>query len=84
MKTKERIALWIGRLLPGAAYLIALGLLLTGPALIAAAVVVALVFGDSLIAAACLLAGGIVGACGALATLACLGRSLRREEEPIG
>ncbi len=71
-------------MIPATAYLIALGLLLTGPVLIAGSVAVAVAFGDSLIAAAGLLGGAIVGACGALATLGCLARSLRRGEQPIG
>lgn len=63
---------WRDRLQPICSYIIAIGLTLTGPALIAFALVLTLFAGDPSILAIGLLAGAFLGATGALALLWCL------------
>ncbi len=60
---------WRCRVRPVLSYAVALGLTLTGPALIAGAVVLAVLAGEPSIVGLGLLAGALLGAVGALALL---------------
>lgn len=60
---------WKGQVRPALSYLVALGLTLTAPALIAGAVILAVLAGDASIVGLGLLAGALLGAVGALALL---------------
>lgn len=63
---------WKALVRPVLSYAIAIGLTLTGPALMAGALVLAVLAGDASIAGIGLLAGALLGAAGAVALLWCL------------
>lgn len=75
MNDNTRAQAWRTRIVPGLSYAIAIGLMLTAPALVTGALVVAVIAGDASVAGLGFLAGAVLGAAGALALLWCLGRT---------
>lgn len=74
MNAELNTDIWKARLIPGLCYLIAIGLTLSGPALVAGALGLALIAGDPTVAGLGILAGAVLGAAGAIALLWCLAR----------
>lgn len=78
MSTSVNTEMLKARLLPGLNYIIAISLLLAGPALVAASLGLALLSGDAVIAGLGMLGGAVLGAAGALALMWCLARSQKK------
>ena len=72
MNEEKKHDLWKARVLPGLSYLVAIGLTLTSPALMAGSLVLAVLAGDASIVGLGILGGALLGACGAMALLWCL------------
>lgn len=72
MNEENKHDVWKARVLPGLSYLVAIGLTLTSPALMAGSLVLAVVSGDPGVAGLGILAGALLGATGAVALLWCL------------
>lgn len=81
MTEEKKNDVWKVRVLPALSYLVAIGLTLTSPALIAGSLVLAVLAGDAAVAGLGILAGALLGATGALALLWCLATTSRREQQ---
>ncbi len=71
---------WKAAVRPVLSYAIAIGLTFTGPALMAAALILAVLAGDASIVGLGLLAGALLGTVGAVALLWCLAGSPSRSK----
>jgi hypothetical protein len=77
MNEENKYEVWKARVLPGLSYLVAIGLTLTSPALMAGSLVLAVLAGDASVAGLGILAGALLGATGAVALLWCLASTNR-------
>ena len=77
MNEENKCDVWKARVLPGLSYLVAIGLTLTSPVLMAGSLVLAVLSGDAGVAGLGILAGALLGATGAVALLWCLASTRR-------
>ena len=79
MNEENKVDVWKDRVLPGLSYLVAIGLTLASPALMAGSLVLAVLSGDAGVVGLGLLAGAVLGATGAVTLLWCLASTGRAQ-----
>ena len=80
MNEENKVDVWKDRVLPGLSYLVAIGLTLASPALMAGSLVLAVLSGDAGVVGLGLLAGAVLGATGAVTLLWCLASTGRAQQ----